>query len=77
MSSNASFSKINSSIKTISADLRLRDKVLAIQVMQLLGPNYNESFVDTVERVIQSLRESEEDMVFEVEDLLDFLLEDP
>ena len=69
---NGSFSKIN-----VSVDQKhLRDKILAIQIMELLGPNYNECFVDKVERVIQRLREQSA-TTFEVEDILDYLLWDP
>ena len=54
----------------------LRDKILTIRIMQLLGPGYNTTFVDRLERSIYGLRQCNRDRVFEVEELFDYIFWD-
>jgi len=44
--------------------------------MQLLGPGYNTTFVDRLERSIYGLRQCNRDRVFEVEELFDYIFWD-
>ena len=67
--------RINTSLKNVSPNLR--DKILTIRIMHILGPGYNTTFVDRVERSLHGLRRyAPKDRVFEVEELFDYIFWD-
>jgi hypothetical protein len=44
--------------------------------MEIMGLDFNRSYVDRVERCLQSLRKCDQKRVIEIEELLDYLLWD-
>jgi hypothetical protein len=65
-------------VKNTPEGFPLRDKVLAIKIMELYRPGgFNTSFVDRIERCLHKIRLRDPKTTFEVEDILDYLLWDP
>ena len=71
---NMSKYRMNTSLRNVVPTLR--DKILTIRIMRLLGPGYNTTFVDRVERCLHGLRLCARDRVFEGEELFDFVVWD-